>query len=152
MADPLCWFCGKAPRAVGCVELCQVCHETNAAPAAQRWSHALRMLMDAIAELGSEFPVSAKEMLGALAELPHPPPPPLPRPGFVRLPVWNRCAVGVRGDQVVVLLPPLTMTKPEALAFAANLVAIADDYNEFPTVLEAVQDCAGEVELGREQP
>ena len=53
----------------------------------------------------------------------------------------NRFLVGVQGDYIRVLaqLPPM-MTKADALNLAAHLVALADDHNEFPKLLEAVQN------------
>ncbi len=51
----------------------------------------------------------------------------------------NNQSVGVRGDEVVILLPQQVMSKSEALRHAAWLVALADDDDEFPAVLTAVR-------------
>jgi hypothetical protein len=52
----------------------------------------------------------------------------------------NHQLVGVLGDEIVVMLPWKRMTKPEALAHAAWLVALADDADEFDDILAAVQN------------
>ena len=43
-------------------------------------------------------------------------------------------------DKIVVMKPPHEMTRSEALEFAAWIVAIADLNDEFPAILEAVQN------------
>lgn len=51
----------------------------------------------------------------------------------------NRHLVGIQGDNIVVVLPPnRPLSKAEALTFAAHIVAMADDNDEFPKVLAAV--------------
>lgn len=51
----------------------------------------------------------------------------------------NRFLVGIKGDRIVVMLPPTgPIMKPYALNLAAHLVAMADDNDEFPKILEAV--------------
>lgn len=52
----------------------------------------------------------------------------------------NQQAVGVQGDKIVVLIPKFVMSKQEALAHAAWLVALADDKDEFSQYLEAVRN------------
>lgn len=52
----------------------------------------------------------------------------------------NAQLVGGTGDHVTVRMPRNVMTRREALAHAAWLVALADPLgDEFPAVLEAVQ-------------
>ena len=55
----------------------------------------------------------------------------------------NKYIVGVRGKDIVVLVPPWKMNKEEALLFAAWIVALADDNageqdSEFNKTLDAV--------------
>jgi len=53
----------------------------------------------------------------------------------------NDQAVGMQGDDIVVLFPKQRMTKEEALRLAAHLVSLADwseDHAEFRRVLKAV--------------
>lgn len=52
----------------------------------------------------------------------------------------NDQLVGVRGDEIVVVMPRQRMTKTEALRHAAWLVALADDDDEFPLVLAAINN------------
>ena len=53
----------------------------------------------------------------------------------------NKFMVAVRGEQVLLLRPPLApMTKADALNLAAWLVAIADDEDTFDAVLAAVKN------------
>ena len=47
--------------------------------------------------------------------------------------------VGVRGDKIVVLAPKQSMARAQALRHAAWIVALADEDEEFPAVLEAVR-------------
>lgn len=58
---------------------------------------------------------------------------------MAELDIGNYQAVGGQGEAIVVLLPKSMMTKAEALVHAAWLVALADDNDEFPAVLEAVR-------------
>ena len=53
----------------------------------------------------------------------------------------NYQLVGMRGDKVVVLSPTSVMTKGQALAHAAFLVLMAEDYEgtEFMRYLEAIR-------------
>lgn len=54
----------------------------------------------------------------------------------------NRFLVSVQGDDIIVMLPPVRMTRAEALTFAAWVVALADesdDDRDFKEVLSAVQ-------------
>lgn len=53
--------------------------------------------------------------------------------------ISNSQFVGMRGDAVVVTMPQPAMTKAEALRHAAWLVALADDDDQFPAILEAVK-------------
>lgn len=53
--------------------------------------------------------------------------------------VANMQAVGSRGDLIVVVAPKPVMSRREALAHAAWLVAVADRDGEFPAILAAVQ-------------
>lgn len=51
----------------------------------------------------------------------------------------NRQLVGAMGDKIIVQRPQTTMTKAEALLFAAWLVALAEDESgQFAKVLSAV--------------
>lgn len=51
----------------------------------------------------------------------------------------NRFLVGIQGGDIVVMLPPKgPISKKHALNLAAHLVAMADDNDEFPKILEAV--------------
>ncbi len=54
----------------------------------------------------------------------------------------NTHLVGVRGDEILVMLPPTRpMSRAEALRFAAWLVALADfDDDQFPRILDAVRN------------
>lgn len=55
---------------------------------------------------------------------------------------WNKFLVGVRGDKVVVInFPPIAegLSKSDALLLAAWLVALADDDDKFPALLDRVQ-------------
>ncbi len=53
----------------------------------------------------------------------------------------NKYMVGVSGAQIVMLRPPRgTITKSDALNLAAWLVALSDDNDKFPAILEAVQN------------
>lgn len=55
---------------------------------------------------------------------------------------FNRHAVGMRGDKVVIIDPPRApMTKEEALMFAAWIVLQATDFDErkFQAYIEAVK-------------
>lgn len=52
----------------------------------------------------------------------------------------NQFMVGSQGTNIIVLRPPSVMTKEQAVRFAAWLVTLADDNNQFDTVLEAVQN------------
>jgi hypothetical protein len=54
----------------------------------------------------------------------------------------NRYAVGKRGKQVVILMPPRELSCDEALVFAAYLVSMAemDTETKFADVLDAVQN------------
>lgn len=53
----------------------------------------------------------------------------------------NQFLVSVRGEDIVVLLHiPRPMGKAQALNLAAWLVALADDHNQFPALLNAVQN------------
>ena len=55
--------------------------------------------------------------------------------------ISNDQFVGVRGDGlVVVAMPRAVMTKTEAVRHAAWLVALADDGDEFASVLAAVRN------------
>lgn len=54
--------------------------------------------------------------------------------------VSNDSVVSVSGDQIVIMRLRQRMTKPEALRLAAWIVAIADDDESFPALLEAVQN------------
>lgn len=54
-------------------------------------------------------------------------------------PTFNAQVVGVYAGHVVIQLPKQIMTRPEALNLAAWLVAIADQDDEFPELLTAVQ-------------
>lgn len=51
----------------------------------------------------------------------------------------NDFLVGRAGDNIQILLAQVSMDRPAALRLAAWLVAIADDSDEFPAVLKAVQ-------------
>ena len=54
---------------------------------------------------------------------------------------FNKFMVAVRGEQVLLLRPPLApMTKVDALNLAAWLVAVADDEDTFDAVLAAVKN------------
>ena len=52
----------------------------------------------------------------------------------------NKQLVGVRGETVVIQHSPYRLSKADALNVAAWLVALADDNNEFPAILEAVRN------------
>lgn len=52
----------------------------------------------------------------------------------------NICVVGVRGEEIVVMIPRNVFSKRAALNYAAWLVALADDNDEFPAILEAVKN------------
>jgi hypothetical protein len=54
--------------------------------------------------------------------------------------ITNRQLVGRKGDRVVVMLPVQTMTVEEALVHAAWIVALADENDQFPEILERVQN------------
>lgn len=51
----------------------------------------------------------------------------------------NYQMVGGRGDEIIVLSPKQVMTKREAILHAAWLVVLADDNDEFDSVLRAVE-------------
>lgn len=51
----------------------------------------------------------------------------------------NDCFVGVQGDSIVFLRSPNKLSKQRALVLAAWIVCLADDNDDFGTVLEAVQ-------------
>lgn len=53
---------------------------------------------------------------------------------------FNAQFVGVQGDKIIVMMPKQTMTKTEALTHAAWLVTLADDDDEFQSVLTAVHN------------
>ena len=53
----------------------------------------------------------------------------------------NKFLVGMRGDGLLVLyIPVRILRKSDALNLAAWLVAMADDNDEFPALLEAVRN------------
>lgn len=52
----------------------------------------------------------------------------------------NHFAVGVANNAIVIRRTPSAMSKREALVLAAWLVALADDGDKFPAILEAVQN------------
>ena len=53
----------------------------------------------------------------------------------------NEQGVGSKGDDIVILLPKIRMTKEEALVHAAWLVAVAaDDRDHFLKILEEVEN------------
>lgn len=52
----------------------------------------------------------------------------------------NDSAVAVQADSILILRPRQKLSKAEALRLAAWLVALADDNDEFPKLLEAVQN------------
>jgi hypothetical protein len=53
----------------------------------------------------------------------------------------NRFMVSMRGDGLLVPIRPVQiLTKDDALNLAAWLVAMADDNDEFPVLLEAVRN------------
>lgn len=53
---------------------------------------------------------------------------------------FNKYMVGVQGENIVVLNPPDKMTKEEALTFAAWIVTLADDNEDFGDILTAVHN------------
>lgn len=56
----------------------------------------------------------------------------------------NDHLVGVQGDKVVMVLPPIApMSHEEALRLAAWIVAITDDYDRFEAILDAILDESG---------
>ena len=57
-----------------------------------------------------------------------------------RLDVFNKQLVGWQAGDIFVMMPVQRMTKQEALVHAAWLVALADDNDEFPAILTAVQN------------
>jgi len=59
--------------------------------------------------------------------------------GVMDLETGNYRMVAVRGDRIAVLLAYQELSKAEALNLAAWLVALADDDDEFPELLDAVQ-------------
>jgi len=52
----------------------------------------------------------------------------------------NKFVVGNRADAIVIGRPLAVLSKGEALNLAAWLVAIADDRDEFPAILEAIKN------------
>jgi hypothetical protein len=52
----------------------------------------------------------------------------------------NEYMVGVHGERIVIMKPPARLSKAQALVLAAYLVALADDNQDFPAVLEGVQN------------
>ncbi len=53
----------------------------------------------------------------------------------------NFAGVGIVGNSIIMLLPPrVPITKERALVLAAYLVTLADDGDEFPEYLKAVQN------------
>jgi hypothetical protein len=52
----------------------------------------------------------------------------------------NDSLVGILGDGIVIAKMRPRLTKAEALRLAAWIVAIADDDDEFPKLLQAVQN------------
>ena len=53
----------------------------------------------------------------------------------------NHFCVSLNADSILCLRPiPQRMTKGEALNLAAWLVAMADDHDDFPALLDAVQN------------
>lgn len=54
--------------------------------------------------------------------------------------VVNIQMVSVTGNDIAVLAPRHRMTKEEALIHAAWLVALADEHDQFSSILEQVQN------------
>lgn len=52
----------------------------------------------------------------------------------------NRQMVGIHGDDIVINRPAVRMTKPEALAHAAWLVALADERDEFGAYFDTISN------------
>ena len=54
----------------------------------------------------------------------------------------NKFFVGLKGEQIIIMRLPINgvMSKSDALNLAANLVAIADDHDQFPGLLEAIKN------------
>ncbi len=51
----------------------------------------------------------------------------------------NLQAVGMNGDEIVILMPRARMTKAEALIHAGWLVVLADHDDEFQQILEEIK-------------
>jgi hypothetical protein len=52
----------------------------------------------------------------------------------------NDSMVAVKGERIVILRPRVELSKQEALRLAAWVVALADDDDKFPVLLEAVRN------------
>ena len=52
--------------------------------------------------------------------------------------LFNRWGVGVQGDSIVVLMPPRRLSKDDAITFAAWIVALADQGDEFSKRLDEI--------------
>ena len=52
----------------------------------------------------------------------------------------NHFGVSVQGDSIVILMFQQRLSREQALNLAAWLVALADQENQFPKLLEAVQN------------
>ncbi len=52
----------------------------------------------------------------------------------------NDSMVGIRGETIIIMRQRRELNKDEALRLAAYLVALADEGNSFPALLEAVRN------------
>lgn len=53
---------------------------------------------------------------------------------------FNKQLIGVKGNDIIIMLPKQKMSKEEALVHAAYLVVLADGEDRFQEILEAVQN------------
>lgn len=58
----------------------------------------------------------------------------------IEIDTLNKHAVSLHGDEILFLFPPHRLSKRDALTFAAQIVAIADDDDVFAAHLHAVRN------------
>jgi len=52
--------------------------------------------------------------------------------------IWNQWGIGMQGDEIVVLIPPKRLSKDDALTFAAWIVALTGNSEEFSKRLDKI--------------
>jgi hypothetical protein len=90
---------------------------------------------------GALYTVSGSSRSGRRAERDSSPLSPWRSEVPTEIETQNDYLVGRRGNEIITLFTPKpSMSRTEALRFAAWLVALADDDDEFPAVLHAVRN------------